>query len=269
MNAATHPERSWPGLKLAVAAAILFGLQAMLVFWLGKERSSPPLQQPSPVRIETGGDMGENFPTASSPTLLAVPSIEGASGPAWLKKEPPTNRTPEWTGEPDAALARPPIALADDLTNLAGAGSPPLRSVAGIPNAAPPILNVFSTSPAESSITIEGDLARRKLLAQPDLTSLPADSVLSNTVIQIEITGDGWPAVPAAVASGGKSGTGAAADAADDYALGIANGLRFEPLPRRSPSGARLPDPGLTSGRIVFHWQTVAPATTNAPQNGP
>jgi hypothetical protein len=108
--------------------------------------------------------------------------------------------------------------------------------------------------PQRSILSIEGGLENRKLTATPDIPIQFATDVLSNTVVQLGVRGDGFPFTARIVSGSGSRG-------ADLTALDIANKLRFSPVPLIEEN-----DPGaLQWGELVFQWFTTEPTATNAP----
>jgi TonB family protein len=104
----------------------------------------------------------------------------------------------------------------------------------------------------KSELRVAGALARRKLVAAPELPSWPYTEVLTNSVVQLFVDGDGTPISAALVSGSGLK-------AADNYALAAAKRLRFRP----SRTGEAV-----TSGTANFLWQTLPPGVTNIASPG-
>lgn len=102
--------------------------------------------------------------------------------------------------------------------------------------------------PARSALMVEGALAERPLLETPALSAQFATDVLSNSVVQLGIQGDGFPISARIISGSGRR-------EADLSALQIANGLRFAPRPGTS----------VQWGQLVFQWFTAEPTGTNLP----
>jgi TonB family protein len=94
-------------------------------------------------------------------------------------------------------------------------------------------------------------------LELPDPTN---SDILTNTIVQMVVNTQGWPISFTLLSSSGLS-------AADESALGLARGLRFDPLPGgetdQNSSASSLSR--LAWGTLVFTWHTQPPAATNAP----
>jgi TonB family protein len=99
-----------------------------------------------------------------------------------------------------------------------------------------------------STMRIEGGLARRRLLTPISLQSWPYADVLAPSVVQALVDAKGSVVSVVLLSSSGS-------EAANQRALELARAARF------------APSPGLTIGRLVFNWHTVAPPATNAPPN--
>jgi TonB family protein len=103
--------------------------------------------------------------------------------------------------------------------------------------------------PAQNSTwRIEGELAKRQLPSQINLTNWPYADVLPPSVVQAVVDAAGKVVSTVLLSPSGY-------DAADQRALEIARALRFAPSSH------------LTVGRMVFNWRTVPPPATNAPAN--
>jgi TonB family protein len=108
----------------------------------------------------------------------------------------------------------------------------------------------------QSSWRLEGDLQKRVLQTPLSLPAWAHSEVLTNTVVRLLVDADGRVfSAPILLTSSNHK-------PADDHALAAARSLRFEPINRAS---AASPKPALTSGTLVFEWQTVPAPATNPP----
>ena len=109
--------------------------------------------------------------------------------------------------------------------------------------------------PAAPLPRIQGALAARRLLNSlaplPPQTSPPNQELLAPTTVQIAVDPSGQVITACLVANSGLP-------SADAAALAIARRLRFAPLETAGATPAW--------GRVVFNWQTVAPAPAAAPK---
>ena len=114
--------------------------------------------------------------------------------------------------------------------------------------------------PDASGFRIEGDIASRSLLAAPSIPSIAHTNLLPATTVELSVWPSGFPF--SAIVTGGCG-----FKLADQRALDLALGMRFERLPDADPDSGRETEP-LTWGRIVFQWHIIAPNQTNAPPPG-
>jgi TonB family protein len=111
-----------------------------------------------------------------------------------------------------------------------------------------------------SRIRIEGDLAKLRLLTPVHLPPQTNADVLPDTKVQMMVDARGRVLSPVVVTSCMNPDT-------DKTALDFAETARFEPI-KAAAIGTVIPDK-ITFGTMVFEWQTVPPAATNAPATSP
>jgi hypothetical protein len=249
----TWQPRRWWWLVLLV-----FGLQLGLIFWLG-ESAPPRSQAPRFVpMLRLAGNSTNLLLVLNDPTLFALPHQEGFSGPAWLNlKYQPI--LPSGAPQEALLLALPARQLAADFsrfieTNFSDFLHTPAMST---PDLELPRLQETELTSKPSTLVIEGELAGRRLTTSKELPAWHCAELLTNSVVQLIIDGQGWPrSVVLLVASGFKP--------ADDEALSRARSARFEPLPGiTGPERAVDALKNLAWGQLVFQWQTLA--STNGP----
>jgi len=253
MAAQPWSRRTWWGVVL-----VLLALQLLLLVWFSARGSLTQRQTASAPQLQFAGPVAvTNLLALTDPTLFAQGHPNGFSGASWMKIPVPEYQPPEWS-EPPRLLTLNAQQLGADFrrfvqTNqpftLAFTAKPPPRLTEPEIEAAPPVTSV------PSALLIQDELAARKLQFAPPLPPQEAADLLTNSVVQVFVNGDGNVFSPVLLASSGKPD-------ADVQALTLAREVRFEPLPRTNANQAYL---SLTPGILIFEWQTVPPAPTNAP----
>jgi hypothetical protein len=251
----------WSRRVWAYAVGAAFVLQAGLLFCFGRRELSPP-ERPS---FGTAIYLPANPPDASitnsvgidDPTLLALPSLRGFSGEAWLKfptlgyqsMEPPESTN--WLHLEEHTLGAA-------FSQFVASNRAAPRLIADKP--LPPLVRYEPNFPNEpvatqSRLRVEGQIATRALLSPPALPSWPNGEILSNTVVQVAVDPGGMTFSPVLLSHSGLK-------EADLLALNWAGHARFRPLPRemRIRDGAG----SLTWGKLVFQWHTLPLPQTNS-----
>jgi hypothetical protein len=266
MNAAALEPVRWSRRRWIYTVAALFLAQAALVFYLGRRESIPPQRRPFSTVVYLVADAWSSnqlaqLPDLNDPLLLALPNLNGFSGPAWLKFAPLDYRTDGWT-EPPRWLPLEEHALGQTFSQFVSTNRVPPPLIADKP--LPPLLRYEPNFPSDplpqkSRLRLEGDLANRPLLAPLEIKSWPYSDILSNTTVEAVVDADGFTVSTRPL-------TGSGLPEVDLYALQVAAGARFQPLPRSGVSGGRANQ--LTWGRMVFLWHTLPLPATNL-QSGP
>lgn len=254
-----EPER-WSGRRWIYAAAGVFLLQVLTIFYLG-ERSQPAREQrPFRTQIFLAGDAlsaqrWERSPGVTDPTLFALPSVHGFSGKAWLNFPPvryePTNWTerPQWLGIDTESLGQDLVRFV--ATNNARSLHAPPRSLS-----APSGWDIYVPPQrvvTRSTLRVEQD---RELLSSFELPSWSYHEILTNTVVRVTVDANGRAVSAAPLGASGFR-------EADQFALKLASGARFKPVPRVQ-SGLAIDDPTQLSWvNLIFAWHTLPPASTN------
>jgi hypothetical protein len=259
MNSVTLEPVRWTRHRWVVAAAAVFLLQAGLVFLLGpspQRRPEPPIFRTAIQMLTDPRLRIDSFPSMDDPTLFALPSLRGFSGPAWLTFPPLEYEPVEWV-EPSHWLPLDSNALSSTFFRFVSTNiiSPPLivdKPLPPLPRYEPNFPN--EPLPAQSRLRLEGNLAARALLAPLELPSWPHTDMLSNTTVQAIVDAAGFTFSAVLLSGSGLK-------EADLHALKLVSSARFRPLPRTE----RAPDGGgpVTWGRFVFQWHTLSPPATN------
>jgi TonB family protein len=232
-----------------------------LLFYLG-ERPSP---LPPPVRFGARLHLAADpwttervagLPALSDPTLFALPTRHGFSGGAWLDFAPLRFAPWQWTEPPPwltvqtQALGRGFAALVSlNTANPLRVADKPMPRVVGLaaPVPAVPLRN-------RSELRLSGDLAGRRLLEPIALPAWPHTDLLSNSVVQVVVDGEGRVLAATLLSGSGRAD-------ADEYAVRAATAARFEPEQRGAmPAGSEV----VVRGRLTFQWHTVPPPAAEA-----
>ena len=251
MTAAVMERPSWSRRRWWWMVALVFGSQITLVCWLGDRGLGSPHQHRPPQTLRMLESVPAEWLALTDPTLFALPHRQSFAPSAWLALPALENHPYEWTEDP-SWLPLPP-------TGVGAIGLPVEAAAVGqvrippLPDPDLPVSAAFlpSSLGGPSQLRIRGPLADRRLLTpfqHPDPTNT---DILSPTVVQVEVDGQGRPSSFTLL-------TSSSLPAADQSALEFTRLARFDPLPEASGT----PDlgPELTWGTLVFEWHTL-PAT--------
>lgn len=260
MNSAQPVPPRWPLRRWALALLIVFGGQVGLIFLLGEHSPAPARTRGPAPAFRLVSPAASDFLTLVDPTLFALPHRQGFSGKAWLhpfsQKLPSfdLSESPEWLPLPVSEFGRSFDQFME--TNQAGAVQPLAlaESELLVPEIASlPIL------PKESTLRLEGGLAKRRLSKPIPLKSWPHENLLTNTVIHLFVDANGHTFSPTLLPPG--SGL----KEADQFAVEETRAAVFEAIAPRGPQTASNNPPPLTSGEMIFQWHTVPLPSTNGP----
>jgi hypothetical protein len=194
------------------------------------------------------------LPTVEDPALLALPSLQGFSGKAWLSFPAMDYPLSDWT-EPPAFLALDVRRLGETFSSFVGSNGLPAVALTARPPPESPALQISVPPlpvPATSEFRLEGAIQSRRLLGNIEVPSWPHDDLLTNTVVQVLVDDEGNTLSTALLTSSGSK-------SADNYALKQSAAARFEPVLQTNAPPARC-----TFGRLIFQWQTAPLSQTNA-----
>lgn len=247
-------DRPWSRRQWAATLAVVTGVQFGLLSWLSARAPlEPRVADPRP-ELTAPAHLCEEVLALTDPTLFSLGGPKGFSGRAWMQEPPRPTENPDWS-EPPRWLAIQTNQLASTFLDYADRNRAPVQELAVKPLprlTAPSSGRPAPRLPHSSSMTIEGDLAQRRLMTAMDLPSWPFGDVLTSSVVQVLVDTRGL-VISAALLSG--SGL---ADA-DRQALAQARRARFA-----TASGAGATSDEITLGRMVFQWHALPPLATNA-----
>jgi hypothetical protein len=199
------------------------------------------------------------------PTLFALPHRQGFSAGAWTVNPPPETRSAP-VPEPLEYLALADQPLGADFNRLVATNRfefAPARPEPP-PQLALPAFFSPPAIPAPSRVRVEGELAGRALLKPIEPPAWPHSEILANTVVQIVVDADGRMVAPGVMLPPGSG-----SKTADQMALELARKASFESVRSSGPAPAASQAGSLTWGKLVFEWQTVPEAPSNAPPKTP
>lgn len=256
--------RLQPGLWLAIL--VVFAAQVGVVFWLGNPPAPKVSGRATPPMFHLAGKDWQELLALEDPTIFALPHRNSFSGAVWVPGTAPTF-------EP-ADSSKPPLPLQLASEKLGAPFSafmetnPPAQFHAemGLELADLRDLNSAPTRPISfpSTVRIEGDLAKRRLLTPiqlPPQTNSDPD-VLPNTEVEVLVDALGNTFSPVIANANSSQNT-----TANATALNFARNARFEPIKKAAP-GTEVPDT-MTFGKLIFEWQTVPAPPTNSPASSP
>ena len=257
----------WSRRRWLAMIALALILQVGLILWLGERKGIKPRPPPKGPVMYLPADQAANLPGLSDPTLFVLANRHGFSGAAWLNVPLMEYHLKEWTEtEPLPALSPE---LGGTLNEFVRGNLSQPFEVARKPE---PQLDTIQYSPpldtAQSTLTIDGELASRPLLSVFKLDSWPAAEILTNSEVLVAVNPEGTVFSAVLLAKcGPKDDPGAGT--ADSNALNLAKSARFKPLQWSGPGQPAAPASRLTWGRLVFHWCTSAPSATNTASKTP
>lgn len=256
-DGAEVPGRGARRLKMWLAIAVVFAAQVGAVFWIGNPPAKPAQAPAGPV-VHMVGAGSQEMLALQDPTLFVLPHRENFSGDAWLNMRPRVFAATNWT-EPARPLQLSPEQLGAAFIAFMQTNRPPRfqpRIDSGLDSDAPvpPMLSISRPS----RLRVEGELARLRLLTPLQLPPQTNSDLLTNTVVQVVVDAQGKPFSWVLLATSGSG-------SADSQALtNFARAVRF--APRREAALMTVPSEEMTSGQLIFEWQTMP---SNAPPTIP
>jgi hypothetical protein len=249
----TKPRRkgSWSLNRWLLLIALVLIAHIVLIFMFGGRKPITPRTITDAPELTLASGSGD-WLALNDPTLFALPSREGFAGPAWLEAPRLEIHVRDWTEKPRFLLLP-----SNELGAIFNQFMRTNRSATFQFEYKPPPQFTAPQAPLEpkfaetSTLRIEGDLARRQLLTPMKLPSWPYRDVIAPSKVQV-LVNEAGDVISTVLLPSGNPMEVQDADA-DQRALELARSARF------------TPSSGLTVGKLIFRWHTVAPSTTNAP----
>jgi hypothetical protein len=243
----------WPLSRWLMLIALVFVAHVALIFAFGERKPAAPraVTNVPELKLTTNSD---EWLALNDPTLFAQPNLAGFAGPAWLEPPHVEFHRQEWTEQP-RPLSLPVTELGGTFnqfmqTNHFAASQfelkPPAKFIA-------PVALVEPDLAKTSTVRVEGGLTQRRLLTPMNLPSWPYADVIAPSKVQVLVNEAGNVVSAVLLPSDNSLEALSHYNAADQRALELARAARF------------TPSPGLTIGRFIFDWHTIAPPATNAP----
>jgi len=241
----------WPLSRWLLLIVLVLAAHVVLIFTFGGRKPVTPRAITNVPEMALANSSNE-WLMLNDPTLFALPHLAGFAGPMLRNQQIGQFHRQEWTEPPRwlqfsggelGAIFRQ-FMQTNPFTTFQFELKPPSRFTV-------PLVPLEPKFAGTSTLHIEGDLTRRPLLTTMELPSWPYTDVIAPSRVQVLVNGTG-EVVSAVLLLSDNPGEVHDADA-DQRALELARAARFAPAP------------GLTVGRLIFDWCTVAPAATNAP----
>jgi hypothetical protein len=258
MTSTTPEPPPWTRSRWILAVFGVLVLQVLLVFWLSDRSPQRSVHPPAAPVIRLAAKAANGWLALQNPLLFGLPpQPEGFSGGAWLDFERLNFQSADWT-EPPRWLPLRVETLADDFKWLLRTNSIPVFPTFAPPTPQPSSPSVGAQEPVSppSRLSLEGGLARRGLRQEIRMPAQTNIDLVAPSCVQVLVNAAGFvesPPVLLPLLTTGQRGL----PEADLLALALARAARFEP------------EAGESLGRLIFHWQTVPPATTNSVSSTP
>jgi hypothetical protein len=234
----------WSKTKWLAVVAIIFAAHVAIIFVFGEKKQIVPRPVTNVPSLKLAGNSAELL-ALDDPTLFTLPHLEGFAGQAWLQPPRVQFHRQDWTEQP-RWLPMPAKNLGATFSRFMQT-----NSFAGHPldfkpeaklNAPPPVESALAQN---STLQIEGELARRQLLGETNLPSLQYNDVIAPSVVQVFVDAAGNVFSPVLLPSENSQEASGHYAAADQRALELARKLRFAPSSQ------------MTFGKLIFNWHTV------------
>jgi hypothetical protein len=254
------PPRHGEGWRLRrwlALVTLVFAAQILLLLAFGEKHFDPARAVKNVPHLALAQNSADRI-ALDDPTLFALPHANDFAAAIWLRTpavQPPSFR---WT--------EPPRWLPLNAQNL-GAGFSQFMDTNRFaefqldfkppPEFATPVVQLEPAFAEKSTLRFEGDLAKRPLLAVPDLPSWPYPDVIAPSRVRVVVNSAGDVVSAVLLPSADVEEAAAHYSGADQRALELARSARFATAAQSAV------------GLMIFNWRTVAPPVTNAPDGTP
>ena len=270
-DADSQPIQKWTWMRWLVLITIVFVAHVALIFIFGARKQVVPLRVENIPSLTLAGGSSSDWLSLNDATLFALPNANGFAGPLWVAFPPKTFTRQDWTEKPRwLALAATELGIGfnEFVQTNSSAGlhfeynlSPPLTMLA---------LAMQPSFETNSTLQIEGEVAKRPLLGAMNLPSWPSADVIPPSIVQVlvDAAGNVISAVLLPPENYFESSDYTTRDNsdADRYAVAVARVARFTPLASDAMGIESNPSSRLAIGRLIFNWQTVPVTVTNNPE---
>jgi TonB family protein len=238
----------WTTTRWVVLIALVFVAHVALIFLFGAKNQIVARAAKNVPQLQLADDSSELL-ALNDPTLFALPHAKDFAFAASLKileiKQPSFHWTeaPRWL---PSSLKTFGATFQQFMRTNQFAAYP--LDFKPRPKLNEPFFPVETAFAQNSTLQVQGDLVRRKLLNEINLPSLPFNDVIAPSKVQVLVDAAGNVISVVPLESSGWND-------ADIRALDFARRLRFAPATQ------------LTLGQLIFNWRTVPLSATNTPAN--
>jgi hypothetical protein len=251
------PGEGWPLSRWLLLIVLVCAAHVALLFTFGARKPIVPRVAANVFTLKFANSSDELL-ALNDPTLFALPHPGDFVTALWSQApvvEPSSFRwteLPRWlplsAGELMTAFNR--FMQTNQFADFSLRLKPPGRLSSPVRPVAPALAQV-------STLRVDGDLTRRRLLTPMNLPSWPFADVIAPSKVQVLVNEAGGVVSAIVLPSENSLEALAHYDAADQRALELARAARFTSAP------------SLTIGRMIFTWHTVPPPVTNSPAAPP
>lgn len=254
--------QAWSRRRWWSVVLTLFALQVGLLCWFGARGTvQRRLVSPAP-RLQLVSPAAGELLALNDPTLFVHGHPQSFAGVDWMPIPAPKYEPPTWS-EPPRWLSLDAQQLGADFRRFVQTNRPFAFSFSGKPEAALAVPHLGDLVPATahpSVVRVEGPLAARRWLNPPVLQGWEHSELLTNSIVQVLVNGDGFVVSQVLLGTSGLP-------QADSAALESARLAQFEPLPLAGERETSMASMEL--GALIFEWQTLPLSPTNAPPAKP
>jgi len=257
MNEPTVDSLAWSPRKLGSVIFIAVVIQLTFLFWFSAHGPMKSRKVDVGPAIQLLAEARDEWLVLTDPTIFSRAHPAGFSGVAWLSI-PPHSYLPGDKADAPLWLALAPDTLGTTYRDFVKALSPDGFSVRSWP---PPAITIPSRLPVPpafiSQLRVEGALAERGIVSQPELPAWTNAEVLAPSRVHVLVDARGNPISAVVLSSSGLP-------AADQSAVRLAGRMRFgsDTAVLKNPDARS--DDGLAAGWVIFSWKTLASATNGS-----